>query len=345
MLGVCTRFHRSSVVRAPFCPLRSSVHSPPWGSPCRHVGRSSAPCTPPQSLTVPAGGRSVVSIASVSVFPSWQEVVGSVSTWVSLFSLGETFSRYDQEALSEACACACSQSPAVPHSATAAPGHPPDPGIEALSPVSLCPLPWQACSSHRAPWAASEACSSVRRLRGERPHAQHPDHEAASRDEQAPLFCARPQNCCPDRKQLWEFCERGRVVLAAAAAACSLGWRLALSIALHVHMLWVPWWVLFVVESCSMVRTDPGWWFLLLKGCGLFSSLDPLEEGCCAHATPCFDDCLHAFLQGGASRPPWALLATTGCVLLTGACQLPCTDGTRQYSHLPCTGMPVSLRY
>ena len=139
VLGVCTRFHRSSVVRAPFCPLHSSVHSPPWGSPCRHVGRSSAPCTPPQSLTVPAGGRSVVSIASVSVFPSWQEVAGSVSTWVSLFALGETFSRYDQEALSEACACACSQSPAVPHSPTAAPGHPPDPGIETLSPVSLCP--------------------------------------------------------------------------------------------------------------------------------------------------------------------------------------------------------------
>ena len=88
VLGVCTSFHRYSVVRAPVCPLRSSMGSPPWGSPCRHVGRSSAPCTPPRLLTVPAGGRSVASIAAVNIFPSWQEVAGSVSTWVSVSQAG-----------------------------------------------------------------------------------------------------------------------------------------------------------------------------------------------------------------------------------------------------------------
>ena len=112
--------------------------------------------------------------------------------------------------------------PVVSSSATAAPGHLPDPGIETVSLVSLCPLPWQAGSSHRAPWAASEACSSVRYLRGERLRVQHPDHEASSRDEQAPLVCACPQNCCPDCKQLWEFCERGRVVRSSSSSSSSL---------------------------------------------------------------------------------------------------------------------------
>lgn len=51
-------------------------------------------------------------------------------------------------------------------------------------------------------------------------------------------------------------------------------------------MLWAPRFVLFVAESRSMVRTDPGWWFLLLKGCGLVSGVDPSEKGCCVHATP-----------------------------------------------------------
>ena len=92
VLGVCATFHRYSVVRGPFCPLRSSVDSLPWGAPCRHVGRSSALCSPPQLLTIPAGGCSVLSIAPVNVFLSWQEVAGSVSTWVSLFTLGEPFS-------------------------------------------------------------------------------------------------------------------------------------------------------------------------------------------------------------------------------------------------------------
>lgn len=58
---------------------------------------------PAAAVTVPPGGCSVVSIAAVNVFLSWWEVAGSVSTWVSLFSLGEPFIRYSQETLSEAC--------------------------------------------------------------------------------------------------------------------------------------------------------------------------------------------------------------------------------------------------
>lgn len=100
--GVPTVFHRFSVTCAPFCPLLSSVDGPPWGSLSAR-GRSSALCPLPQLLTVPPGGCSVVSIAAVNVFLSWREVAGSVSTWVSLFSLGEPFIRYSQETLSEAC--------------------------------------------------------------------------------------------------------------------------------------------------------------------------------------------------------------------------------------------------
>ena len=219
--GVSTVFHRFSVTCAPFCPLLSPVDGPPWGSLCRHLGGAQLSARP-RSYSLFLLADTVVSIAAANVLLSWREVAGSVSTWVSLFSLGEPFIRYSHEALSEACSQSLRR---VRLCRLLLQGILPTQGLNLCPLVSLRPLPRQAGSSHRAPWEASGACSSAVRLRGERPHAQHRDHEASSQDDQGPLVCVRPQNRCPDRRQLWEFCKRGRVV------RC-LGCRLALSTAL-----------------------------------------------------------------------------------------------------------------
>ena len=276
--GVSTVFHRFSVTCAPFCPLLSPVDGPPWGSLCRHLGGAQLSARP-RSYSLFLLADTVVSIAAANVLLSWREVAGSVSTWVSLFSLGEPFIRYSHEALSEACSQSLRR---VRLCRLLLQGILPTQGLNLCPLVSLHPLPWQAGSSHHAPWEASGACSSVVRLRGECPRAQHRDHEASSQDDQGPLVCVRPQNRCPDRRQLWGFCKRGRVV------RC-LGCRLALSTALSGSGLWALRLALFVVESRSMVRTEPS---LVVpspaKGCGLVSRLDPWEEGCFAHATPVF---------------------------------------------------------
>ena len=74
-------------------------------------------------------------------------------------------------------------------------------------------------------------------------------------------------------------------------AVWSAVWAVDLRSAQHfqAHGLWAPRLALFVVESRSMVRTEPS---LVVpspaKGCGLVSRLDPWEEGCFAHATPVF---------------------------------------------------------